>query len=116
MRLPAKYDFLPRIKGDNFLGIKFQLFDGADQPVDISGSSVRMQLRKSYGFPLDLQWSTVENTIEVNVNEIYIKERTSIDMDIDAYKYRYDVEVTYPDGVTTTLIKGLFPLENDVTR
>lgn len=116
MPFPIKYDIC-RYRGDDFQGIKFQLFDADANPIDISGSTAKMQLRKSpNSFEAPVQWSTDDGSIEINVNEIYVKEKTGTDMNVEAFKYNYDLQVTYSDGVVVTFINGFFNIQNDVTR
>lgn len=110
---PLRYDFRPMKSGDGFLGVKFNFFDANDEPVDFSGATALMQLRRTAGNKVIKEWKTDDSTIEITINEVYIKYML---MDIPEYKYLYDLEITYPDDVPFTAAEGIFQISNDISR
>jgi hypothetical protein len=113
---PIIYDFQSMPRGDDFLGIHFFLFDANEAPIDLTGCTAKMQLRRTVGNVVVLEWKTDDNTIFVANNEVYIKERPGAVMDIPDFNYLYDIQVTYSDNFVDTILKGLFPIDADITR
>lgn len=116
MTHPVTYNFQSQPRGDNFLGIHIFLFDSANVALDLTGCNCKMQLRRTPGNKIILEWSTYSQTISVSTNEIYVKERSGTIMDIPDFKYLYDIQLIYSDGFIDTILKGLFPIDADITR
>jgi hypothetical protein len=110
MPFPVKYSFPEIVEGDLFLGEKFQLSDGADEPIDLTGCEAKMQIRRTPGNKVMLEFSGTD--IELSGNEIYLKEKA---IDIPYFNYQYDLQVKYPDGGNLTLLTGLFIVKPQIT-
>jgi hypothetical protein len=106
------------LKGDTFDIVNFEVKIN-DQPVNLTGATIKMQLRKDaydHVTPPTLSFTSVANngiTItqpllgKFNINQQII--------DIDVFKYFYDIQITFPTGVVKTYINGFFDVLIDVT-
>src|SRR5689334_2387709 len=110
--IPVTYNIDEHYRGDDWLGIIFSLYDESDSPVDMTGATAKMQLRKTKGSNVILEWNTSDNTITVSGNQISVNARTGSTMDIAEYKYLYDLEVVL-SGKRITRVEGVFPIKDD---
>ena len=103
------------IKSDTFEAVNFEI--NVDTiPVDLTDTTIRMQLRKEYGGVVGLSLTSVANagiTITDAVNGLFIINQQIIN--IPAFNYIYDIEFDF-DGIVKTYISGNFLILNDVTR
>lgn len=109
---PAKHDI--KTWRNDTLAINYELsIDG--QPIDLSGATVRMQVRPDYGSnTLSLAFTegdgiTVTGTSH---NMIEIKKLVTI----ASGQYVYDLEVQYSNGDVKTYVKGNFIIQEDSTK
>jgi hypothetical protein len=116
MPLPIKHDIDYLYQGDDFSGIKYQMYDVDDVPSDFTGATAKMQVRINSEEDVVLEWNTSDNSIVITGNEVFVKEKAGIDMDIPAGKYKYDLQLTYSDGVISTIVYGLFIVKSDITK
>jgi len=103
------------IKGDTFEAVNFEIkIDNV--AVDLTDTTIKMQLRKEYGGVVALSLTSVANagiTITDAVDGLFkINEQI---INIDASNYIYDIQFDF-DGVVKTYISGNFLIKNDVTR
>ena len=105
-------------KGDTFDQVAFQVKIN-DVVVDLTGATIRMQLRKSYDdtvAALSLTSASSAGITITNASEGRFKINTQI-IDIPVYNYVYDIQITFSDGtVKSSWIYGGFIVTNDVTR
>jgi hypothetical protein len=103
------------IKSDTFEAVNFEI--NVDTiPVDLTDTTIRMQLRKEYGGVVGLSLTSVANagiTITDAVNGLFRINQQIIN--IPAFNYIYDIEFDF-DGIVKTYISGNFLILNDVTR
>jgi hypothetical protein len=103
------------IKSDTFEAVNFEI--NVDTiPVDLTDTTIRMQLRKEYGGVVGLSLTSVGNagiTITDAVNGLFRINQQIIN--IPAFNYIYDIEFDF-DGIVKTYISGNFLILNDVTR
>lgn len=104
-------------KGDTFTEVPFVInIDGV--PLDLTGATIRMQLRVDYGGKvyLDLKSDVADGGITITdaTNGAFkIDERV---IGLEARSYKYDIEITLASGEINTWIEGTFKVINDVTR
>ncbi len=104
------------IKGDTFEIVNFQMLVNT-VALNLTGCTLRMQLRKEYGGIVYLSLTSVANagiTITSAVNGLFNINKQIIN--IDANNYIYDIELIKADGTVKTYISGNFLITNDVTR
>jgi hypothetical protein len=103
------------IKSDTFEAVNFEI--NVDTiPVDLTDTTIRMQLRKEYGGVVGLSLTSVASagiTITDAVNGLFCINQQIIN--IPAFNYIYDIEFDF-DGIVKTYISGNFLILNDVTR
>jgi len=104
------------IKGDTFEAVNFELLVNS-VALNLTGCTLRMQLRKEYGGIVYLSLTSVASagiTITNPSSGIFKINKQIID--IDANNYIYDIELDKADGSVKTYVSGNFYVTNDVTR
>lgn len=105
------------IKGDTFDEVAFQL-NINDAAVNLTGATIRMQLRKNYSdtaAALSLTSVASAGITITNAAAGQFKINTQI-IDIPVYNYVYDIQITLSSGVVKTYVQGGFNITNEVTR
>jgi len=108
-------DFVHK-KGDTFDEVNFQMIINT-VALNLTGCTLRMQLRKEYGGVVYLSLTSVSSagiTITNAVSGLFKINKQIIN--IDAFNYIYDIELIKSDGTVKTYIDGVFSINNDVTR
>ena len=103
-------------KGDTFEEVNFQMLVN-NNPLNLTGATLRMQLRKEYGGIVFLSLTSVASagiTITTPINGLFKINKQIIN--IDSANYIYDIELTKADGTVKTYINGNFLISNDITR
>ena len=104
------------IKGDSFEAVNFALLVNT-VALNLTGCTLRMQLRKEYGGIVYLSLTSVASagiTITNTASGLFRINKQIIN--IDANNYIYDIELIKADGTVKTYISGNFYVTNDVTR
>ena len=104
------------IKGDSFEAVNFQIIVN-DNPLNLNGCSLHMQLRKEYGGVVFLSLTSVASagiTISNPTGGLFRINKQIINL--DAFNYIYDIQLIKADGSVKTYISGNFNITNDVTR
>mgnify|MGYP000323174622 FL=1 len=104
------------IKGDTFEAVNFQMIVNS-VALNLTGCTLRMQLRKEYGGVIFLALTSVASagiTITNPSSGIFAINRQIINL--DAFNYIYDIELIKADGTVKTYVSGNFVITNDVTR
>jgi hypothetical protein len=104
------------IKGDSFEAVNFQMLVNSVE-LNLTGCTLRMQLRKEYGGVIFLSLTSVASagiTITNATTGLFRINKQIIN--IDANNYIYDIELIKADGTIKTYISGNFYVTNDVTR
>ena len=104
------------IKGDTFEAVNFQMLVNS-VALNLTGCTLRMQLRKEYGGVIFLALTSVASagiTITNPSSGIFAINRQIINL--DAFNYIYDIELIKADGTVKTYVSGNFVITNDVTR
>jgi hypothetical protein len=104
------------IKGDSFEAVNFALLVNT-VALNLTGCTLRMQLRKEYGGIVYLSLTSVASagiTITNATTGLFRINKQIIN--IDANNYIYDIELIKADGTVKTYISGNFYVTNDVTR
>lgn len=90
-------------------------------PVDFSGCSAKMQIRKDYDKHIILELSSDNGTVELGdgsgiTPNVILKFRASETSPLDDYFGIYDLEVTTLTGSIVKFIRGKFQLEPEITK
>jgi hypothetical protein len=103
-------------KGDTFEAVNFQMLVNT-VPLNLTGATLRMQLRKEYGGVVFLSLTSVASvgiTITTPASGLFKINKQIINL--DSANYIYDIELIKADGTIKTYISGNFYITNDVTR
>ena len=104
------------LQGDTWTGATLQ-FSIDNVPVDLTGATIKMQLRKSYcDSVVALEFSTDNGSITIDNPDTGHFIINSTIIDINPRLYVYDVEVTLNTGRVITIIQGTFNILPTVTR
>ena len=86
------------------------------EPVDLTGSSIAIQVRKkANSTTIDLTLSTEDGSIAIvgeNNNQIILNKQVTI----ASGSYLYDMSVSFPSGEVKTYIWGNFMVQEDITK
>lgn len=113
------YNFLKHKRGDDFEGHSFEVMNEDGTPINLAGSNIKIQLRRNVNLTVILEWKTADGSITIigaSNNKINMGTKTGAQMDIDGFSYLYDLQVIFPSGITKTYVKGVFPIEEDISR
>lgn len=112
---PGLFDWPPQYAGDTADTISFTV-ERNGEAVDLTGSSIRMQVRECVRHVPILSLSTDDGV------SIVVTDGPSGKFRVGQYKiptasgsYQYDVEVTFPDGVVKTYLKGNYVIDGEIT-
>tara|TARA_R110000744_G_scaffold102758_3_gene197404 strand:- start:3122 stop:3478 length:357 start_codon:yes stop_codon:yes gene_type:complete len=117
--IPAKYNFTDRYKNDTSNLVKFTVnkkIASVDTAIDLTGVLIKMQLKKGVASTSSVKTFEVGSGITLTdaVNGIF--ELDAFLLTIDAGSYVYDMQLTFPDGVVSTYIKGCFKVIQDISQ
>lgn len=98
------------MRGDTFK--RTLVFTKAGAPIDITGIIYKMTVR-GRSMPDVLTFEFGNGFTKVDVNKLQML-KTATEMKIPAGAYRYDIQQTI-DDVVTTIIRGSFIIEQDET-
>jgi hypothetical protein len=111
--MSSQYSFQHK-SGDTWDGLTVRLVRN-DSPVDLSGATIRMQVRRTRCMPPILDISTASGITvtdaangEFRINPTIITANTFGPHD-------YDIEITFTDGTVRTWVSGVIDIVEDVT-
>lgn len=90
--------------------------NSAGTPVNLTGYSARMQIRRSFGGELFLSLTTQNGRITLGgaAGTVFLN-CAAADMGFEAGGWAYDLELQSASGVVTRLVMGQFLLRAEVT-
>lgn len=103
-------------RGDTFEAVNFAMLVNS-VVLNLTGCTLRMQLRKEYGGVVFLSLTSVASagiTISNAAGGLFRINKQIIN--IAAANYIYDIELTKADGTVKTYISGNFYITNDITQ
>lgn len=101
------------------LRLSFIWKDSEEEPIDLTGYSARMQVRRSYSSTeklLDLSTESGEITLGGAAGTITVEGDAAATELLKTKCGVYDLELTSQDGVVTRLIQGEVTVAPEVTR
>ena len=105
-----------RIKNDTFSAVEFTYLDAIGDPIDLTGTAIRIQFRyrsKTGAIVKDIEVGTGITLTDPTNGVFEIDEFTPVDWAVDTYYY--DVEVTFITGKIKTYVWGMVKVIQDVT-
>lgn len=90
--------------------------DVNDSPLNLTGYTVRAQLRKSYGATSYTAFTTSIGS-PASAGEVIISLTASQTTDLKAGRYVYDIEIVSPAPIVVTrVLEGIVTITPEVTR
>ena len=115
---PSIYNFNDRYKNDTSNEVKFTITKTIDTivtPVDLTGVAIIMKLKKGVASTTSIKTFSVSSGITLTdaTNGVFAVDAFIVD--VDAFKYLYDIQITFTDGVVRTYLKGNFKVNQDIS-
>lgn len=111
---PGRYNYRI-VQGDTFQNVP--VWKIASTPVNVTGYSAVMQIRKTATGTLLLELSSTNGRITVGTTDgsftLYIAPADTSSLPVG--DWYYDLQVTAPNGTVTTLLQGGFSVTAQVT-
>lgn len=115
---PAEYNIPNQYKNDTFDGIEFIIINEVtDIPIDLTGAIIEIQFKGGYNKSelvktITNQNKGIENTDLLNGTFTILPFIIYWKPDM----YFYDIQITFPDGVIKTFIRGTVTVIDDISR
>lgn len=93
--------------------------DSAGTPINLSGYSARMQIRRTYTSPSALATFTTQNgriVLGTSSGTVAVKGDAALTAALAAKTAVYDLELVNPAGDVTRLIRGAVTITPEVTK
>lgn len=113
----APYDILIEQGATFQLNLVYK--DSSGTPIDISGYTARMQVRRTYDAPTPLLNLTTENgciTLGGVAGTVEVEAPADVTDALPPKDSVYDLELISPAGVVTRLIRGAATISPEVTK
>lgn len=111
--IPKTYNFKEQYAGDTFNGVEIAMTDGDNLPIDISTAIIKMQI-KTAPFGSIVKDLSIGNGITImNANTFRIDPFIN---PTKAFRYYYDIQIDFQNGVVKTYLKGSYTIVEDITR
>lgn len=100
------------VKGTTYNGAEFSITVNG-QPLDLTGTTIKMDLKQFKTAETALVFSTIDGTITLGAPGVfYIAPRV---IDIPAGEYRFDIRFLFLDGTIKTYCSGTWKVLQNVT-
>lgn len=83
--------------------------------IDLTGCDILLQLKRGYGQPVALSMTVGNGLTILNASTGQFQIDQQI-IDIPAFVYIYDIQITFPSGVVETYISGTWTIVGDVSQ
>jgi hypothetical protein len=103
-------------RGDTWNGINSIVITSDGSPVNLTGASIKMELREDIDAPVALTLSTEDGTIVINDPLQGTLTIPPILIDIPFGNYLYDLQITFANGVVKTYLLGTWEIVADITK
>jgi len=103
------------IKGDTFDEVAFSIKIN-NIALDLTGATIKMQLKKSSDSPASLSLSSVSSAgITITSPSAGLFKINEQIIDIEVFNYAYDIQLTLASGVVKTYVSGTFNITKEIT-
>lgn len=117
--MATTYNMPDHRRGDTWNGLTVQVFageDNTDPEMDLTGASIKMQVKTAPGSVARLSVDTTGSGIVItNASEGRFTVNAMV-VDLVAGSYVYDLQLTLADGTVRTILSGSWEIVNDTTR
>jgi hypothetical protein len=92
---------------------KIDLFDDADQPYDLTGFTVKSQMRKNYASETSYDFGATHND---DLGQIFLSMDNELSGSLEPGRYLYDVEITSSSNNISRVVEGIVTVTPGITR
>lgn len=105
------------VRGDTWYR-RWQATAAAGQPVDLSGATARLHLRRVADGTLAASATTADGRIAIDAaaGTLDLRMPATATASLAPGRYRYDIEVTMPDGAVRTIEAATVVVIEDMAR
>lgn len=119
MSTPDTVTLPDQLRGDTWDGLRMtvQTTDGQTvTPVDLTGASIRMQLRRKPGSEILQAWTTL--AADIVITDAVAGQFSVLPsiIDVRGGVYQFDIEITLADNTVMTPVAGTITITEDITR
>lgn len=114
---PSTYDFKTQYKGDTFKGVRLTFTKTVSEvttPLSLVNASIKMQLKRRENTESEKTFTIGDGITVIDAENGIIKIDPFL-IRLSAFKYKYDLQITFEDGIIRTYIKGFFDVQQDIT-
>ncbi len=112
-----QYNLCPILTGTTQKEKVFTLSDDIAGPVDLTGATVKMQLKTSPEGAVEHEFSSTGVSPKFSIHLPLQGKFKLIEMviDIEPFDYIYDLQVHLANGTQLTPLKGIYPIKSEIT-
>lgn len=116
MGIPVTYKFDDHYQNDGLSSFNLTLtYDDAGTPVDLTGASVKMQLKVNDSKTPSFEFSTESGTLSLLAGGV-IQFNEINSWTLNPGTYKYDLQVIDNTGFVRTYLKGTWTVVADITK
>jgi hypothetical protein len=104
------------LRGDTWPGISSLYLGKNDAPLNLTDASILIQFRKDVDSPVTLELSTDNGRVVILDAENGTFRIPEFLVTTQYGTYKYDLQVTFPDGYTKTYLKGTWQVVSDISH
>lgn len=110
--------FASIIKGSFFDNQRFKLYSDSAYtlPIDLTGCTIKAQLRTTPKSPPQYTWSTEDDTITISGTDNNFVNLIGTNLDINPGQYYSDIDITFPSGAVRTYIRFKLTILDEYTN
>lgn len=100
--------------GSTFYGAEFEFYDTTEEkvPVDLTGSTVKMNLVDCFG--VSKEFATTDDTLTIDYNKLIIEQQ---EITLTAGVYDFDLNIEFENGEKQTgLARGSWTILDTITK
>ena len=112
--IPAIYNLPDAYRGDSYGPIVFTFTDASGAPIQLSGVRASLQFRNKKTNEVVVAWDSDEGSMGVSGNEVTMKKKPGIGIEINALTYGEALQLMSGNFVKT-YVRGDVKVYQDVT-
>ena len=112
--IPATYNLPAAYPLDNYGPITLKVKDSSGAYIDFRGARVDLHVKNKKNYAVVLKWSTEDDSIDITIDSIILKEKDDSQMGMPSGSYNYDLQVSM-GSESKTYLRGGFAVVKDNT-
>jgi hypothetical protein len=114
--IPATYNLPDAYRGDNYGPITLRIKDSNGAFIDFRNAKrVDLHVKNKKNYAIVLSWSTEDESIDITVDSIILKEKIGCRMGMPPGIYDYDLQILNNKNLSSYL-KGTLSISGEVTE